>query len=1340
MALPTSTGLRTGSGDGGLRSILGPFKSSAGNFYVVGRDSAANNPSVAKATDPTSSWTEQDASNVPSTGTYSESCHAVQVGDVLHILTVSGFSTPDVYYHAFSMSSDTWTTTDTLVDSPTSLVASNAAVLGIRSDGDKVAVFAGDDDNVGGTDYGRIDYAVDTGSGFGTPAALDDGGSVHYYLKAGVMDDDDNFHVGYSNNDTTLWHKRMNASDSLSSQQTLQGSLNFQSAGSAFACNFPDGATARVAFAYNVASGINDVGLRTVEDSTLGSHTTVNDAGNDMDSTGGHRQYFCAADGTRVYLIWNDGVTAGALYQDFNDGDWGWSPDTAPANNDSVDPDQFCGATVYVRGGNKRLAYLYPKSGTVYYDEIDLGPEQSVVNLIGFETGATDELTSISSGSVQSTTTDGSAYALQDPDTARYDFTAASDVVVRFKFRLSSLPGANTTLMQLANSTPTARVTLTVLTTGALRIQPSGGETRDSTTTLSTGTWYTVEIWGSSGGGSDAIGALRIDGATEAVSVEGTFTDNLSVLLFGAGATALGDHYIDSLRIDEGSDWIGDGRIEALRPNASGDETNWSGTFADIDDDPANDSTYREAPATGSTPFLDNLEPSSGFSGTVDTVNYSIVRARALYTAASSGSERMAPDTLISTTNLSGAVGDIDEDPDSGDANWLTAPGSNNNTEAYVSFGTPTASLETGADLQEIRAQVRKTNHSTDPDARIELWENGSLVSAGSDTTISSTSGTVLSYTWDATGRTAAQIEAKVIGTTGGGSPSNRASVEVGAIEWNAAVSGGGGESHYLRSKKSGGSAENSADLGLTTSVALYSYSPSTQPASTTELDSWQAGGDQSAAGGDRARITELWFMVDYSLSTGTTYNDTATVAATAGLSGSALAVWEPSSTVAASAGLSSSAATSVYEAASAVAASAGLTGASEAIWESSSTVAASAGLAAVGGKLAEESATIAASAGLSASSEALWEAAATLAATSGLTPTSEAVWEASSLIAASSGLAASVVGSIGEAITLGGSAGLSSSAAASVYEAASTLAAQSGLAVAGGFIFESSLTLGASSATEAAASIAMEASATLAAQSGVAADSLAILEAAAIIAASQGHTAAVEAIYEAAATVAAQSGLAAAGEIAGGAIEESLTFAVASGIASAAAESVYEASATLAAQSGVSASSLAILESAATIAAAQGHVAAAEAIYEASAALAAQSGLSAAHLATLEAAAAIASVQGHAAAADAIHEAAATIAAQSGVSAALSGSTFEAATTFAAASGVAAAVQSVLESGASFGGASAIATSSTVGIALKITAAITDAAATGASGSDSAAAGSSGSDSAATGASASDE
>jgi hypothetical protein len=78
-----------------------------------------------------------------------------------------------------------------------------------------------------------------------------------------------------------------------------------------------------------------------------------------------------------------------------------------------------------------------------------------------------------------------------------------------------------------------------------------------------------------------------------------------------------------------------------------------------------------------------------------------------------------------------------------------------------------------------------------------------------------------------------------------------------------AGRSNGAGRTHHIRADN-GGTPENSGDLGLTGSVAYYTFDPSTEvPSTQGQLDGFQAGGDQSATGGRLMTITELYVMVD---------------------------------------------------------------------------------------------------------------------------------------------------------------------------------------------------------------------------------------------------------------------------------------------------------------------------------------------------------------------------------------------------------------------------------------------------------------------------------------------
>jgi hypothetical protein len=63
------------------------------------------------------------------------------------------------------------------------------------------------------------------------------------------------------------------------------------------------------------------------------------------------------------------------------------------------------------------------------------------------------------------------------------------------------------------------------------------------------------------------------------------------------------------------------------------------------------------------------------------------------------------PDAVLTQTALTGALGDIDEDPDTPDGNWMAGTGA---AVLRVSFGAPAASLQTGVD-QEFRVRIRPT-------------------------------------------------------------------------------------------------------------------------------------------------------------------------------------------------------------------------------------------------------------------------------------------------------------------------------------------------------------------------------------------------------------------------------------------------------------------------------------------------------------------------------------------------------------------------------------------------------------------------------------------------------
>lgn len=153
----------------------------------------------------------------------------------------------------------------------------------------------------------------------------------------------------------------------------------------------------------------------------------------------------------------------------------------------------------------------------------------------------------------------------------------------------------------------------------------------------------------------------------------------------------------------------------------------------------------------------------------------------------SSGSERLAPSSIISQTELSGSVTDIDDDPDSPDGNWLLASSNNVSVQAIAEMATPTLPLKDGTGLQEVRVLVMEFDPSqtgtptvnvtvTDPDGTV-------IASSGSVNVTSQTQ--VVSVTFDAASMGASTVRVDVAGTASGGAPSVRNTINIGAIEWN---------------------------------------------------------------------------------------------------------------------------------------------------------------------------------------------------------------------------------------------------------------------------------------------------------------------------------------------------------------------------------------------------------------------------------------------------------------------------------------------------------------------------------------------------------------------------
>jgi hypothetical protein len=159
------------------------------------------------------------------------------------------------------------------------------------------------------------------------------------------------------------------------------------------------------------------------------------------------------------------------------------------------------------------------------------------------------------------------------------------------------------------------------------------------------------------------------------------------------------------------------------------------------------------------------------------------------------GTERLAPDAILAaTSNLSGPVGNIQDDPTNPDANKLSAVSTTAISVLAVSTPTPAFSNPVvGAGLQTFRAWVNKAGGSGTPTAKIDLYESGVFVAnILAATNITSTTGQLIQGTWNASllgTASGANVEIRITGTVGG-TGGARATIEVGAVDWLATENG----------------------------------------------------------------------------------------------------------------------------------------------------------------------------------------------------------------------------------------------------------------------------------------------------------------------------------------------------------------------------------------------------------------------------------------------------------------------------------------------------------------------------------------------------------------------
>jgi hypothetical protein len=154
--------------------------------------------------------------------------------------------------------------------------------------------------------------------------------------------------------------------------------------------------------------------------------------------------------------------------------------------------------------------------------------------------------------------------------------------------------------------------------------------------------------------------------------------------------------------------------------------------------------------------------------------------------------ELLLPNTVITATNLTADINDLNEGVDNFDDVYATAGDANSNTLLVLGFPSPSGDLTLGSNLQTFRARVRKNDTGgNDPTVRIEVREDGTIRANSDDITVTSTTGVNIEFNWDASVlnlQSGIDVEIGIAQQAGGsgGPPGNRRRIEIDTAEWTA--------------------------------------------------------------------------------------------------------------------------------------------------------------------------------------------------------------------------------------------------------------------------------------------------------------------------------------------------------------------------------------------------------------------------------------------------------------------------------------------------------------------------------------------------------------------------
>lgn len=374
ITISTSNGFRAPNG--------GPWESGT-SFYILGTDGGNTIGGItiykADSDDPASGWTAQDTAGEPTGTDGIASMHAVLGGTDIHLITQDSGGL-DIEYHIFHCATNLW---DGTVVEESVTTAPDGSIgfcsVGVRSDGDVITAYNGEQQANMGTGYDRIDLARREGGTWTTDISVDNLGktTTHMRYPFVVMSANDRAHISYHDASGQDVHYSTYLSGNTWGHQHTE--VDAAASGVAIPAHaakgfrFDDGGTEKIRFFYrdSPTTDLSVFGFDDADDpgSSVSIATDINSSGNNLIATSGTAVVVDDSNDTQYYLH-SDETSGDIQFNSTGSGDDTWG--TAEDELASLSNPTVYSANVYDNGGTV-LAYLYKDGSNYRYNERSLG-------------------------------------------------------------------------------------------------------------------------------------------------------------------------------------------------------------------------------------------------------------------------------------------------------------------------------------------------------------------------------------------------------------------------------------------------------------------------------------------------------------------------------------------------------------------------------------------------------------------------------------------------------------------------------------------------------------------------------------------------------------------------------------------------------------------------------------------------------------------------------------------------------------------------------------------------------------------------------------------------------